>query len=293
MKRLLAILLCTLSLTASPVHADDPDGEASVSVSASGRYIGSSDFDDSSGGVQVTSGQLEIEAWGFSFSYTGDKYSWNDKQALPFGNGSDNPWDTLHLLSLGYEFDGDINKNWGYSMDLELSSAFENEMSDSYGAALTGGFSYEFNDNWSTRFGGRISGNSIDTEITPYLTVSYENFAKDGSGAFFTLGAPSSEAGYAFNKASRIRASLDMFEGETYRLKDDSSVARKGYVETSSMLVGLYYDWQATDSFFLSFGPEYHFGREMQLYDSDGDKLNDSHDLDSALGCSLDLRYTF
>lgn len=292
MKKFFVFLLCIFSFTTMVAHADEPDDDSFVRVRANGRYIGSADFKDSSGGAQITSGRLSLEVGDFSFDYTGDKYSWNDKQSLPFGNGNDTPWDTLHNLGIGYELDGDINENWGYSAELSLSSAFEQEMSGSYGAAFRAGFEYAFNENWSTRFGGRIFVNSIDTEIMPYLGLMYENFDEDGSGAFMTLGAPGSEAGYAFNKSSKLRASFEI-EGDTYRLKDNSTVSRKGYVETSSMLAALYYDWKPTDALSLSFGPEYHFGRETQIYKSNGSKLGSAHKQDSAWGGRFQFRYAF
>lgn len=292
MKRLLIFFICILSISVLPVHAEEPDDDSFVSITASGRHIGSAEFSDADGKGQVTSGGLEVEISGFSFSYTANSYSWSDKRSLPFGNGTDDPWDTLHQLSLGYEYDADINKNWGYSLALTVDSSFEKETSDSYGAAFRAGLEYEFNEHWSTRFGGRVAANSIETEVMPYLAVSYENFAKDGSGTFMTLGLPQTEAGYSFNESSTIRASFEL-AGETYRLKDDSTVVRKGYVENSSMLAGIYYDWKPTGAFSLSVGPEYHFGREVQLYDSDGYEVGDAHELDSAWGGSLMFRYEF
>lgn len=292
MKKIMAIIACILCFTATPVQAEEPKDESLIRLRVSGRHVGSADFKDSEGGAQVTSGRLSVDVGDFSINYTGAKYSWNDKQSLPFGNGNDDPWDTLHKLSVGYELNGGINDHWVYSTALTVSSAFEEEMSGSYGAALRAGFGYTFNDNWSARFGGRIFANSIETEVMPYLGLMYENYDKDGSGAFMTLGAPGSEAGYAFSKSSKIRASFEL-EGDTYRLKDSSTVARKGYMKTSSMLAALYYDWKPTDRFSMSFGPEYHFGRETQIYNSDGDKRGSAHKQDAAWGGRLQFRYAF
>lgn len=295
MKNILYFLVFSLCCAVAAAHAEEP-GDSPVSVRAQARYIGSADFKDTNGGAQVTSVRLglglDLDVGEFSFSYTGDKYSWSDKQALPFGNGVDTPWDSLHKLSLGYEYNGDINNDWDYSVALTLNSAFEKEMGGSYGAALRGGFGYTFNDNWSARFGGRVFTNSVETSIMPYLGIHYENFAQDGSGMFMTLGAPSTEAGYAFSKSSTLRFAFEL-EGDTYRLKDNSSVARKGYLETSSMVTGLYYDWKPTDALSLSVGPEYHFGREMQIYNSDGDKIGNAHKQDSAIGGLLKVKYEF
>lgn len=291
MKKLIMFLICLLTINVSTAYADDRGEESLIRISADGRYIGSADFDNSNGGVQITSGQLELGVGDFSLSYQADKYSWNDKASLPFGNGRTNPWNTLHKLELAYGFNGEINRDWGYMIELSGSSAFEEDLGG-YGAALIGGFGYAFNENWSARFGARLSVDEIETSILPFLAVSYEDIGTDGSGAFMTFGLPSTEVGYAFNESHALRAAFD-FEGDTYRLKDDSTVARKGYVETGSMILGLYYDWQATDSLSLSIGPEYHFGREMQIYDEDGDKMGDSKKLDSAVGGILKVTYSF
>ncbi len=292
MKRFLAFLICLLSIAVMPVQAQEPEGDSQVNVSVRGRYIGSADFSDDEGKAQVTSTELAMEAYGFSFSYTMNNYSWSDKSSLPFGNGSDAPWDRLHKLSLGYQYDGDIDENWEYTLAATVDSAFEEDMSDSFGASFMAGLGYQFNKYWKTYFGGRVAVNDIETEVMPYFAVSYENLAQDGSGTFMTLGLPESEVGYAFNESSTIRATFEL-AGETYRLADDSTVVKKGYVETSSMLVGLYYDWKPTEAFTMSVGPEYHFDREIQLYNSDGDDRGDAHELDAALGGSLMVGYQF
>ena len=295
MKKLIVLTFFAVMLTATAASAEDLADESlfsPVSIRASGGMISDADFKDSEGSAQVKTGRLAIKAGGFSFGYEGKNYSWQNKQLLSFGNGRDNPWDTLHRLTLGYEYNDGINDNWAYSVAITGSSSFEEEMSGSFGGALRGGFMYTFNENWKTMFGGRIFTNNIKSSIMPYLGITYENFDSDGAGAFMSLGAPSTEAGYAFSKESKVRFTFD-FDGSMTRLKDDSTVARKGYLETSSMVTGLYYDWNPTQAFSLSLGPEYHFAREIKLYDQDGDKFGDTIKQDSALGGSLRLRYTF
>ena len=245
--------------------------------------IADAKFKDSGGSAQVIMNQVRLKAGGFSLSYAGENYSWKDTGKLNFGNGSDKPWENLHRLRLAYEHVGQINNDWFYSAEIVGTSSFEKEMSGSFGTALRGGFGYIINDNWTTNFGAVVFANKIDSSILPSLGIDYENFDTDGSGYFMSLGTPSAEAGYSFSEESTIRFAFGM-DGTTYRLKDDSSVVKKGYLETSSMLVGLYYDWKPTDSLSLSFGPEYHFGREMKFYDKKGDKTGETIKQDSAIG---------
>lgn len=291
MKKLIVLTFFAVFLTVTAANAEESLFDP-ITIKATGGMISDADFKDSGGSAQVKTGRISIKSGGFSFGYTAKNYTWSDKQRLNFGNGSDDPWNTLQRLTLGYEHEGEINDNWAYSAEITGSSSFEKEMSGSFGSALRGGFMYTFNDNWKTMFGGRIFVNSIETEIMPYLGVMYENFDTDGSGAFMTLGAPSTEVGYAFSKDSKLRATFDM-DGSTTRLKDDSTVARKGYLQTSSMVTGLYYDWNPTDAFSISFGPEYHFGREMKLYDNDGNKFGNTIKQDSAMGGRLQFGYEF
>lgn len=295
MKKLIILTMLTILLSAGTANGQDTTEDSlfgPIKIRATGGMISDAEFKDSKGSAQVKTGRLSIKSGGFSFGYMARSYSWRDKHLLNFGNGSDNPWDTLHRLTLGYEHSDEINEDWAYSVAITGSSSFEKEMSGSYGGALRGGFMYTINDNWQTMFGGRVFTNSIETSIMPYLGVMYENYDKDGSGLFATLGAPSTEVGYAFSESSKLRATFD-FDGTTTRLKDESTVARKGYLETSSMVTGLYYDWKPTDAFSMSFGPEYHFGREMKLYNKNGDKIGSTIKQDSAVGGRLQFGYDF
>lgn len=295
MKKLIVITFFAFFLTVATAHAEDATDNwlfGPIKIKATGGMISDADFKDSGGSVQVKTGRISIKSGGFSFGYSANNYKWSDKQRLNFGNGSDDPWNTLHRLTLGYEYSDRINDSWAYSAAITGSSSFEKEMSGSLGGALRGGLMYTFDENWKTMFGARVFVNSIETEIMPYLGIIYENYDTDGAGLFMTLGAPSTSGGYAFSDESKVRFAFNL-DGRTTRLKDDSSVAQKGYLKTSSMVTGLYYDWNPTDAFSLSFGPEYHFGREMKIYDMDGNKLGDTHKQESAVGGSLQFGYSF
>lgn len=293
---IVAALLLICMITPCLAEMNDSDQADSlftpVSIQATGGVIADADFKSSGGSAQVLTNRLRLRAGAFSFSYAGRNYSWDDVGQLNFGNGSDKPWDTLHRLRLSFGHEGEINENWFYSTEIVGTSSFEKEMEGSYGAALRGGFGYLINENWGMEFGAQVFTNNINSSILPYLGIGYENFDSDGAGYFMTLGAPSTEAGYAFSEETRVRFAFDM-TGTTYRLKDNSSVSRKGYMETSSMVTGLYCDWKPTDAFSLSLGPEYHFERNMKLYDQKGKKLGSKIKQKSAFGGLLQLGYKF
>ena len=289
-------LLLVVMATASISQAGESESSDSlftpVSIRATGGAIADSDFKSSGGSAQVSSGEVRVKAGSFSLGYEGKKYSWSDVNRLNFGNGKDNPWDTLHRVRLGYEHEGEINRDWYYSAEVAATSSFEKEMSGSLGAAVRGGFMYVINDNWATEFGAQIFTNNIETTLLPYIGIGYENFDADGAGLFMNLGAPSTEAGYSFSDEATVRFTFGM-DGKTYRLKDDSSVVKKGYMSTSSMKTGLYFDWNPTDALSLTLGPEYHFEREMRLYKQDGKRTGPTIKQEAAYGGILQVKYTF
>lgn len=263
-----------------------------LGVSAGGSYIGDAGFKGTGGSAQITTGHAALHLGGLTFGYEAQKYSWDDVNEIGFSTGNDDPWDTLHQLYLSYDFEGEINNDWMYTAGVLGTSSFEKEMSGSFGAGIHGGLVHAFNQNWSAAFGAQLFVDGLGLSAMPYLGINYEDFNRDGSGAFMSLGVPSTELGYAFSKESTLRLAWAM-DGRTYRLKDDSSVVKEGYIQTNSMIAGLYYDWQPTEAFALTFGPEYHFGREITRFDDEGDKTGDTIKQKSALGLTLQMSYSF
>jgi len=262
-----------------------------VSIRATGKYISDADYKDSDGSSSVAGGQVRLRAGDFSLSYEGQYYSWDNVDQLSFGNKKDDPWNALHRLSLGYSLNGMINKDWFYGAGITGTSAFEEEMEDSFGGAVRGHIGYVFNENWKALIGVRGFANSIRYSAMPYFGINFTDYAEDGSGYFMNVGMPATEVGYSFDEASTLRAAFN-FDGKTYRLKDDSAVSGAGYVETSSMKAGLYYDYKATKNCSISIGPEYVFSRETKFFDKSGDKFG-SEDQEAAFGAFFNLRYKF
>lgn len=286
------ILALLLTCTASTALAEEFGFLSPTTVRASGNYISGADYKDSDASSSVAGGRVRLNAGGFSLSYEGKHYSWDNVDQLSFGNGNDDPWNTLHRISVGYTHNGAINKNWFYGAGITGTSAFEEEIRGSFGGAVRGHVGYIFNKNWKAIIGARGFVNSLRFSAMPYAGLMYEGFDDQGAGFFMNVGLPSNEAGYAFSKTSKIRASFKV-DGKTYRLKDDSSVAQEGYVEISSMVAGIYYDWKPFKGFSLSLGPEYYFSRETKTYDKHGDRFGDITEQDSALGGTLSFKYSF
>ncbi|NDV28392.1 DUF6268 family outer membrane beta-barrel protein [Desulfovibrio sp. JC010] len=280
------IVCCASSAAAGEHSLFEP-----VSIRATGKYISDADYKDSDGSSSVIGGQARLKAGGFSLSYEAQHYSWDNVDQLNFGNGQDDPWNTLHRLSIGYNFNGAINKNWFYGVGITGTSAFEEEMEDSFGGALRGHIGYVFNDNWRALIGVRGFANAIRYSAMPYFGINFTDYAEDGSGYFMNLGMPATEVGYSFNDANTLRAAFN-FDGKTYRLKDDSTVSDAGYVETSSMKVGVYYDYQPVKNCSISIGPEYVFSRETKFFDKHGNKFG-AEDQEAAFGAFFNLKYKF
>ena len=280
------MICCASSAAAEERSLFDP-----ISIRVTGKYLSDADYKDSDGSSSVAGGQARLRAGGFSFSYEGQHYFWNNVDQLNFGNGQDDPWNTLHRFSLGYTHNGLINKNWFYGAGITGTSAFEEQMEDSFGGALRGHIGYFFNENLKALIGLRAFANSIRVSAMPYFGINYTDYDADGSGYFVNLGMPATEIGYTFNKASTLRAAFN-FDGKTYRLKDDSTVSDAGYVQMSSMKVGLYYDYKPVKNCSISIGPEYVFARETKFFDKSGDKYG-SEDQEAAFGAFFNLRYKF
>ncbi len=264
-----------------------------INVSASGRYVGNADFEDDAGGFSVAEFATSIEWRWFSFSYTGRQYNWENIHKLKFGNGKDDPWTTIHTLSLGLNFENMINQNWGWFAGITGKSSFEQEMDNSFSAFGQAGLVYIFNEDWSTFFGIIGSVSYDDPTIFPFIRINYRS-AKD-LGFSASIGAPVSYINYRFNEIISLRAGGGM-TGNEYKLADDSTVIKKGYIKEQDVTTGLYVDitpnFSNVEHLNISVGAEYTFLREISIYDEDYDKIMDM-DMDNALGGFIRLQYTF
>lgn len=280
-----------LAATASPCLGAEAEDDSSFSIRASGRYMSDGDVGDGDGSVAFTSEDLRLQWSMFSLTYSQAQFQWDNIGSLSFGNGVDDPWKRLHRLAFGVEYGGEINDDWFYHTGLTLTSSFEKEMAGSYGGALRGGLGYKLTENVSLLGGIAVMHNPVRTMIAPTLVLEYDGVDQSGAGWTGSIGFPMASLGYQFDTISAVRFNFES-TGRTARLADDSTVARKGYVDTSGWQTALYYDWTPSENVRLSLGPEYTFGRTLDIYNNDGNKLKDEN-VDAAWGGSLRFRYSF
>lgn len=283
------VMLVCLALPLVAFAQDSESDDLGVSISVMGGGVSSADVDNREGSVSILSGGFSVECPVATVSYMANDYDWSDKDKLPFGNGLDDPWDVLHSLGIALDHFDMVTEQWGYFVGGAVSADWEKEMDDSYSAMLNGGAIYAFNEETSVSFGAAAGLHKLGASLFPVLNVSYRQASQQGFSAL--VGVPASWLRYRFTDAWLLKLGASM-SGGTYRLEDESTVERKGYIESSGITAGLIADWNPCESVQISFGPDFHFAREFTVYDKDGDKKN-SYDVDSAWGASATVTYSF
>lgn len=284
-------LALIIGVSASPCLGAEGSETPPVSLRITGNFITDADVGNGDSSVSMTSEELRLQWAMFTLAYQQTQFDWENIGSLSFGNGSDDPWERLHRFSLGAGHQGDITDKWFYHTGFSLSSTFEDEMAGSYGGAVRGGLGYKLTDYITIMAGVAVMHNPLSTSFMPNLAISYENLDKSGAGWSGRIGLPATEMSYHFDAAKALRLSVQP-KGQTARLSNDSTVEQKGYVKTSTWKTGLYYDWNPSDDIRLSLGPEYHFGRKIEIYNSDKDKVVDEH-IDNSWGGMFRFRYRF
>ena len=284
------VLLLALALFV-PLSAQCQEQEDGPFLTLETGLTGEAEFDESRAGVGASS--LAVEGgWDWlTLRYQRTDYSWSDKEDLPFGDRSHDPWDTLQVIALASEHNGMFNQDWGWIAGLEVSAAFEEELSGSLGVSAYGGGVYMISDQTMVTFGLGLSAHETGLDFLPLLMVGWDGVGQDGSGWFGGLGIPQTMLGYSFSERFSLALELGM-DGTTYRLADDSTVWSKGYVEHDEMDLSLAATWHPLENLSVTLAPSYRFGRSMTIYDEDGEK-QDSHDLDNTWGLNLDLSFAF
>lgn len=266
-----------------------PGQGADWSVDLQAGAVAGADVDDGGGSVAV-GGAGATASWRWlSLSYSVAAYGWDDVSRLPFGNGADDPWDSLHSLGLDLRHQDMVDENWGYFAGGGLSADWEEEMGDSGTVHVRGGVLRALSPGLTLSLGAGAWAHKTGLRVLPVLALNYGS--QDDPGFSATLGAPQTWLRYRFNPAWMVRLGARM-DGGTYRLADDSVVAGKGYVRRSGVAAALMADWTPSPGLTLSAGPEWHFARSLTLYNKDGDE-QDSYGVDAAPGLAARLRWAF
>ena len=295
---LLAVVLsCCLSPFQALAGEDQAEPatetERPFAVRASAAYVSGADLEDDRGDMAVTRFKGDASYRFLTLSYIRDSYAWGDVSALPLGNGSDDPWDSLQSVALSASQHGLFDRRWGWFAGGTVFSAFEEQMDGSYGGMVNGGAVYNLSETVQVRGGAMASAHAVGLQALPLLGVDVNRRAEAGWSA--ALGLPVTEVRYRWPHAdaagawaTRLAASYD---SGVYRLADDSPVERKGYVRSKAVLAGLYQDY-GLGGFSCTVGLEYRLGRSLDVYDEDGDHTN-GYAVDPAPGAMFSLGYAF
>lgn len=258
-----------------------------LNITVNGRAVGDAEVGKGSFGITEYGAGIEYK-W-FSMSYSRADYNWSDVGGLPFGNGSDDPWDSLQTLTFGAKADGSFTDTLGWFAGGTVISGFEEDMDGSFSLFYRGGITYRFSDEWRASLGLMGIASQLNPMAAPVIGLDWRSPRDLGWSA--GLGIPATFVNYRFNDWAALRGAA-RWDRSQHRLADDSPVSEKGYVQQSSVTTGVYLDLSPLERLTVTVGAEYYLDREMKLYDEDRDEI-DTWDVDNALGGVLRVRYSF
>jgi hypothetical protein len=313
----IALLLCLIVLLASaPLSAQEekkstdetvdiaPDMEPEAIEEASwldgartylySQYIADSNFSGYDGGYSVASANVGVGYKNFTLWYSRHVYSWNGIDRLPFGNGRDNPWDTLHTLGFYTRHSGRISGKWSYYVNGGVYSAFEE-----YVAAPTviagANIGYDLTPRITFRLGAvTFLHPRVRTFVLPVAGFTFNRSERRGiasKGFSFSLGLPETSVSYRFNPIVSTRIA-GWIERNLYHLATGNTVQSNGYIEDYNLVSGVFLDLTPMEKLRVSIGVGYDFVRSITFYNRDGHERG-SYDLDAAPSGSLRVDYRF
>jgi hypothetical protein len=147
--RVVSIAVLLLLLAAQPVMAQFDD-IAPISITLSGEGIPDTSGSTSPAEMGFQQGGISVSVLTLNVEYTCAEYTWNTLDTLPFGNGTDAPWENLNMLSVGGMYGGEITDKWSYLAIAGGSTAFEEGADTSHlSGLLLGGGMYTLSDAWT------------------------------------------------------------------------------------------------------------------------------------------------
>jgi hypothetical protein len=288
-------------------------------------------FDNTETTLSHTQTGISLSLLTLNFDYTMDYYSWDTLGNLPFGNGKDDPWETLHSLSLSGMYGGEINEKWSWVVIAAGSTAFEKEIDSSYlNGTLGGGAIYSLSDTWKLIGGvGAIYTNAPEldfgdllddpSEVIPVpvlgaqwnqdaetglslsllfpleASISYRSF--DGTVSASTdLLAQSANITYQFTPMFGVTASGSLNNETIHRLANDNVAIpigiKEGYLQNEGSAVDLMLNVNLSDHLHFTVGPYYSFNQELSVRDKDDDTLQ-TLEADDTFGGKFGLSLIF
>lgn len=282
--------LVLLGLHATPSAQASSERSKDLKLTVQGGNIAQADLSGGKGKFAVMRAGATISYSKFTFTYRRRFYDWDDKANLPFGNGRDDPWQDFSSLTLRARHDGELNKAWRYFVVAGAFSSFEKDMAGSYGGLGMAGVTYVVSPTLQWIFGGAVSYHPVRTRALPVIGINWNMGAKKGwSGA---VGYPITRLLYRFNPQWALEVGSVGYVRSIYRLADDSTVEREGYLETEHMMAGAGFEYNPAKNCKINLSLRYFFNREMTIYDKDCDNEH-NYDVDNSWGGVLSVAYTF
>ncbi len=243
-------------------------------------------------------GEHDYYQTGVSFSYQPIRlsfenrvYNWDEAKLrqLPFGNGRDDPWKHLRSLEVSAGKELRLDQDWSCFLELGALAAYEDSFGG-FGGKLRGWGGYDLSPDLRARAGGRLYAYQAGIgTIIPELALDYK--LDNPSGLSASLGIPDAHLKYAFSPRAALRLAA-WLDRDTYRLAEDSTVRRDGYLENSRYLGGLFLDLRPFQDLRLSLGLTRSLDGTMTTFDKDGDNSKE-YDLEGTWGGALSLDYRF
>ncbi len=278
--------LLALLLVPSLTHAFD-----GPQIHATGGLSSRADFDNAAGSYRSSRWGVNASWQWFYLDYDHTEYHWRDYTRMRFSRGH-KPWNNLDFVRMGARLNGDLNEDGlGWFWDGGLVMGWEDEVSRSFGLAGTGGLSYQFSPELSGKLGVWGMAHPALFRLLPAASLDWN--APEEQGLSFTLGFPETMLRYRTETGLTLRAGAKADMGErTYRLADDSSVYRKGYVSTRGVTGGVYLDASPVDGLTATIGLEYDMERKYEIR-SDSGSRKQTLDVENAPAVHFSLGYRF
>lgn len=279
-----------LTLTMMLVFAVGAQAEdAPVRFDIFTQGYGKAEVDNRGGEFSVVNTNIMAGYKWFTFNYSRSEYDWEHSSALPFGKKQGEPWKTLHNLAFDAKTGGQLTDTVGWFAGGTLTSGFESEIANSFSLGGRGGLTWEVNEDFRIRAGGIGLLSPAHAMLLPLIGLDWRNELDAGFSA--TIGAPLTALRYRLNPVVSTRLS-SYWSRSLYRLANDSSVSKEGYLEDSGLTTGAYVDITPLDGLKLTVGAEVLSERYIRLFDDNGDRLS-KYRVDSSLGGVLRLKYSF
>ena len=296
-----------------------------------GEMLPEVQFDNTETTLAHAQAGLSLSILTLNVDYTMDCYSWDTLGDLPFGNGKDDPWETLHSLSLSGMYGGEINERWSWMTIASGSAAFEDHLDSSLLDGFLGtGALYSLSNAWNLIGGAGVlytnapELNALDMygdpqEVTPIpvlgaqwnqdaesglslslifpLEASISYRSVDGTVSASTdLLAQSADITYQFTPMFGVIARGALNDERIHRLADDNVAipvgTKEGYLQNEGSTVDLMLNVNLSEHLNVNIGPYYLFNQEMSVRDKDDDSLH-KLEADDTFGGKFGVSFIF